>query len=148
MRSTVYKKQGAPDRRSTSSITFSTRFIMYKKQGAPDRWSTHLLLLSARASPRTKSKGLHRCVLQIYYFINQVSKSFADQRVSSSLSIIQTISHQILIGGSIYFSYTTVINIQEVRGIYLYLSSSSSSSMQKKKITKPWGCRCHQTRQH
>jgi hypothetical protein len=132
MRSTVYKKQGAPDRRSTSSITFSTRFIMYKKQGAPDRWSTHLLLLSARASPRTKSKGLHRCVLQIYYFINQVSKSFADQRVSSSLSMIQIVSHQIPIGGSIYF--------------YLYLSSSSSSNMQKKKITKPWGYHCHRTR--
>jgi hypothetical protein len=102
-RSIVYKKQGAPDRWSTSSITFSTRFVVYKKQGAPDRWSTHLLLLSARASPHTKSKGLHRCVLQIYYFINQVSKNFADQRVSSSLSMIQIISHQIPISGSIYF---------------------------------------------
>jgi hypothetical protein len=47
-----------------------------KSKGAPDRRSTHLLLLLARASPRTKSKGLHRCVLQIYYFINQVFKSF------------------------------------------------------------------------
>jgi hypothetical protein len=49
---------------------------MYKKQGAPDQRSTHLLLFSARASPRTKSKGLHRYVLQIYLLINQVFKSF------------------------------------------------------------------------
>jgi hypothetical protein len=47
-----------------------------KSKGAPDRCSTHLLLLSARASSRIKSKGLHRYVLQIYYFINQVFKSF------------------------------------------------------------------------
>jgi hypothetical protein len=59
-------------------------------------------------------------------------KYFADQRVSLSLSIIQTMSHQISIGGSIYFSYTAVINIREVRGIYLYSSASSSSSVQKK----------------
>jgi hypothetical protein len=43
-----------------------------KSKGAPDQRSTHLLLLSACASPRTKSKGLYRYVLQIYYFINQV----------------------------------------------------------------------------
>jgi hypothetical protein len=43
----------------------------HKKQGAPDERSTHLLLLSVCALPRTKSKGLHRYVLQIYYFINQ-----------------------------------------------------------------------------
>jgi hypothetical protein len=42
-----------------------------KSMGAPDQCYTHLLLLSARASPRTKSKGF-----QIYYFINQVIKSF------------------------------------------------------------------------
>jgi hypothetical protein len=47
-----------------------------KSKGAPDRCSTHLLLLSTRASSRTKSKELHRYALQIYYFINQVSKSF------------------------------------------------------------------------
>jgi hypothetical protein len=47
-----------------------------KSKGAPDQRSTHLLLLSARASPHTKSRRLHRYVLQIYYFINQVLKSF------------------------------------------------------------------------
>jgi hypothetical protein len=47
-----------------------------KSKGVPDQCSTHLLLLSARTSPHTKSKGLHRYVLQIYYFINQVFKSF------------------------------------------------------------------------
>jgi hypothetical protein len=47
-----------------------------KSKGAPDRRFTYLLLLSARASPRIKSKGLHRYVLQIYYFINQVFRSF------------------------------------------------------------------------
>jgi hypothetical protein len=47
-----------------------------KSNGAPGQHSTHLPLLLARASPRTKSKGLHRYVLQIYYFINQVFKSF------------------------------------------------------------------------
>jgi hypothetical protein len=43
-----------------------------KSKGDLDQRSTHLLLLSARASPCTKSKALHRYVLQIYYFINQV----------------------------------------------------------------------------
>jgi hypothetical protein len=70
----VQKVRGSRLTVHTSSITFSTRFAAYKKQGAPDWRYTHLLLLSARASPRTKSKGLHRYVLQICYFINQVSK--------------------------------------------------------------------------
>jgi hypothetical protein len=35
MRSTADIKQGVPDRRSTSSITFRTLFATYKKQGAP-----------------------------------------------------------------------------------------------------------------
>jgi hypothetical protein len=43
----------------------------YKKQGALDRRSTHLLLLLARASLHIKSKGLHRYVIQIDYFIIQ-----------------------------------------------------------------------------
>jgi hypothetical protein len=47
-----------------------------KSKEASNHRSTYLLLLSARASPHTKSKGLHRYVLQIYYFINQVFKSF------------------------------------------------------------------------
>jgi hypothetical protein len=98
------------------------------------------LRLFTRVAPRIKSKGL-----PIYGPL--FSKKITDQLESSSLSIIQTISHQILIGGSIYFSYTAVINIKEVRGIYLYLFASSSSSMQKKKITQPWGCHFHRTRQ-
>jgi hypothetical protein len=48
----------------------------------------YLLLLSARTSPRTKSKGLHRYVLQIYYFINQVSRSFC-----SSAGVIIPLYH-------------------------------------------------------
>jgi hypothetical protein len=155
------------------TYAFYTRSTTYKKQGAPDWRSTHLLLLSARASPRTKSKGLPFSGPHIFYYfqhaLHRVQKArgsigmgvkfvisvikfpkyFADQRVSLSLSIIQTMSHQIPIGGSIYFSYIIVITIREVRGIHLYSSASSSSSVQKKerKITKPWGCRCHRTRQ-
>jgi hypothetical protein len=117
MRSTAYKKQGAPDRRSLTqqqNYAFHTRSSAYKKQGAPDwpsliqrklmlftrvaprtkkqgapdRLSTHPLLLSARASSCTKSKGLHRYVLQIYYFINQVSRSFC-----SSAGVIIPLYH-------------------------------------------------------
>jgi hypothetical protein len=78
MRSTTYKKQGAPDRwfLTQQNLSFYMHSTAYKKQVAPDQCSTHLLLLSARASPRTKSKGLHNYVLQIKYFINQVFKSF------------------------------------------------------------------------
>jgi hypothetical protein len=60
----------------TISYTFYTRITAYKKQGAPDRHSIKLLLLSARASPRIKSNGLHMYVLQIWYLINQMFKSF------------------------------------------------------------------------
>jgi hypothetical protein len=88
---TTYKKQGAPDRRSLTqrkTYVFYTLSTVYKKQGAPDRHSTHLLLLLARVSPRTKSKGLHSYVLQIYYFINQVSRSFC-----SSAGVIIPLYH-------------------------------------------------------
>jgi hypothetical protein len=54
-----------------------TRVALHtKSKGAPDQCFTHLLLLLARTSPRTKSNELHRYVLQIYYFINQVFKRF------------------------------------------------------------------------
>jgi hypothetical protein len=79
MRNTAYKKRGAPDRRSLTQqkLMFFTRVApRIKIKEAPDQRSTYLLLLSARASSRTKSKGLHSYVLQIYYFINQVFKSF------------------------------------------------------------------------
>jgi hypothetical protein len=59
------------------TIIFFTRIApRTKSKGAPDQHSTHLLLLLTHASPRIKSKELHRYVLQIYYFINQVFKSF------------------------------------------------------------------------
>jgi hypothetical protein len=136
MRSTAYKKQWAPDRRS----------LIQQK-----------LMLFTRVAPHTKSKGLLIGAPHIFYYFQHVLRHIQKARGSIGmcskfiillkflqlsgchhpLCIIQTISHQIPIGGSIYFSYTVVINIQEVRGIYLYLSSSSSSSMQKKKITKP-----------
>jgi hypothetical protein len=106
------KSKGAPDRRSLiqqklrlftcvaphtkskglpiDDHLLSKKYMLFthvapriKSKGAPDRRSTHLLLLSARASPRIKSNGLHRYVLQIYYFINQVFKSFC-----SSVGII------------------------------------------------------------
>jgi hypothetical protein len=145
-RSLVIKKERKKER-EREKHAFYTHSTAYKKQGAPDRRPTHPLLLSEHALSRTKSNGLHRYVLQISYFINQVPEVFAAQLVSSSLCLIHTISHQIPIGGAIYFSYIAVINIREVRDIYLYLSKSSSSSMQKKKIIEPWGCRCHRTQQ-
>jgi hypothetical protein len=73
------KSQGLPiggPLLSKKIILFTRVAPRTKSNGAPDQRSTHLLLLSARASPRTKSNVLHRCVLQIYYFINQVLKSF------------------------------------------------------------------------
>jgi hypothetical protein len=79
MRSTAYKKREANDRRSLTQqklILFTCVASRTKSKGAPNQRSTHLLLLSVRASSRTKSKRLHRYVLQIYYFINQVFKSF------------------------------------------------------------------------
>jgi hypothetical protein len=79
MRSTAYKKKGAPDRRSLTQqklIFFTCVAPRAERKGALDRHSTHLLLLSARALLHKKSKVLHRYVLQIYYFINQVFKSF------------------------------------------------------------------------
>jgi hypothetical protein len=115
-----------------------------KSKGLPLN-GPHLLLVSARASPRTKSKELHRYVLQIYYFINQVFRRFC-----SSVGVVIPLYHpnNKPSDPDRWFNIlTAVINIQEVRGIYLYLSSSSSSSIQKKKITEPWGCRCHRTRQ-
>jgi hypothetical protein len=79
MRSTTYKKQGAPDRwfLTQQKLMLFTRVSLHtKSKGAPDQRSTHLLLLLPCVSPRTKSKGLHSYVLQIYYFINQIFKSF------------------------------------------------------------------------
>jgi hypothetical protein len=61
----VQKARGSRSTLHTTSITFSPCVIVYKKQGAPDRCSIRLLLLSARALPHTKNKGLPRYVLQI-----------------------------------------------------------------------------------
>jgi hypothetical protein len=104
------------------------------------------LMLFTSVAPHTKSKGLPIGGSHIFYYFRHAlrriqkawgsigmcskfiillikfSKVFVAQRVSSSLCIIQTRSHQILIGGSICFSYIAVINIQEVRAsIYIYL---------------------------
>jgi hypothetical protein len=68
---------------SAETYAFYTRSTTYKKQGAPDRRSTHLLLLSTCASPRTKCKGLHRYVLEFIILLIKFSKVFAAQQVSS-----------------------------------------------------------------
>jgi hypothetical protein len=72
----VQRARGPRSTLHTTYITFSMCLTTYKKQWAPDRRSIQLLLLSARASLHTKSKGLHRYVLHIYYLINHVFKSF------------------------------------------------------------------------
>jgi hypothetical protein len=61
----VQKERGYRSMYLSASITFSTCITAYKKLGAPDRCSIQLLLFSACTSLRTKSKGLHRYVLQI-----------------------------------------------------------------------------------
>jgi hypothetical protein len=77
-RSTAYKKSEAPDQWSLiqqNIYAFYTCSTTYKRPGAPDRlsnqYSIYLLLFLACASPRIKSKGIHRYVLQIF-IINQV----------------------------------------------------------------------------
>jgi hypothetical protein len=135
-----------------------------KSKGAIDQRSIHLLLLSARASPRTKRKGLHRYVLQIYYFINQVHRLEILAPGTSEVLIItntrkkhlgeanrmldlidsSTRSHQDK-GNSRVIDPDQWFKILLVHSCYQY--TRSSSSMQKKKITKPWGCHCHRTRQ-
>jgi hypothetical protein len=82
-RTNAYKSATDSWLTSLTIILFTRVSPRTKSKGAPDKHSTHLLLLSARASPRTKNNGLHRYVLQIYYFINQVFKSFC-----SSVGII------------------------------------------------------------
>jgi hypothetical protein len=62
MRSTAYKKQGAPDRRSLTQqkLNLFTCVAPYKKQGAPDRRS-HIqqkLSLFTYVAPHTKRKEL------------------------------------------------------------------------------------------
>jgi hypothetical protein len=75
-RTNAYKSIRGSWLMSLTIILFTRIAPRTKSKGAPDQRSTHLLLLSARASPRTKSKVLHMYVLQIYYFINLVFKSF------------------------------------------------------------------------
>jgi hypothetical protein len=73
-RTNAYKLARGSWLTSLTIILFTRIAPHTKSKGAPDQRSTHLLLLSACASPRTKSKWLYRYVLQIYYFINQVFK--------------------------------------------------------------------------
>jgi hypothetical protein len=75
-RTNTYKSIKGSWLTSLTIILFTHVAPRTKSKAAPDRRSTHLLLLSARTSPRTKSKEFHRYVIQIYYFINQVFKSF------------------------------------------------------------------------
>jgi hypothetical protein len=84
-RTNAYKLARGSWLTSLTIILFTRVASRTKSKGAPDQRSTHLLLLSPRASPHIKSKGLYRYVLQIYYFINQVFKSFLVQQVSSSM---------------------------------------------------------------
>jgi hypothetical protein len=67
---------------------FFTRVALRTKSKGLLIGSPHLLLLLARASSCTKSNGLHRYVLHIYYFINQVSRSFC-----SSAGVIIPLYH-------------------------------------------------------
>jgi hypothetical protein len=110
------------------TYAFYTRSTVYKKQGVPE-WLSLIQqkksMLFTRVASRTKSKGLPIDAPHIlYYFqhvLHRVHKArgsvgmcsrfiillikfrevFAGQLVSSSLYIIQTISHQISICGSI-----------------------------------------------
>jgi hypothetical protein len=141
--STAYKKQGAPDRRSLTQQKKLMLFTRVAPRTKSKRLPIDGPLLSeklmffTRLAPCTKSKGLLIGTPHIFYYFqhafHRVQKArdsivmcsrfiillikflevFAAQLVSSSLCIIQTISHQIPIVGSIYLSYTTVINIQE-----------------------------------
>jgi hypothetical protein len=106
-------------------------------QGAPDRCSTHLLLLSARASPRTKSKwtldrrSTHLLLLSVRASPCTKSKGVSDRRSTHLLLLSARASPRTKSKGlHSYYQYTR-----------------SSSSMQKKKVTKPWSCRYHRTRQ-
>jgi hypothetical protein len=76
-----HRVQQARDSRLTylfSSTTFNMCIAVYKKEGAPDRRIYLLLLLSACASPRTKSKGLsinvHICFYYFQYVHHHVQK--------------------------------------------------------------------------
>jgi hypothetical protein len=132
MRYTAYKKQGAPDLRSLvqqETYAFYMRNTVYKKQGAPDRCSTHLLLLSACLRHIQKARGSIGMCSKIIILLIKFSKVFAAQRVSSSLCIIQTISHQIPIRLFNILLVYSCYQYTRSKGIYLYLSSSSSSSM-------------------
>jgi hypothetical protein len=84
-RTNAYKLARGSWLTSLTIILFTRIAPCTKSKVAPYQCSTHLLLLLACTSPRTKSKGLHRYVLQIYYFTNQVFKSVSAQQVSSSM---------------------------------------------------------------
>jgi hypothetical protein len=161
------KSKGLP----IGGLLLSKKFILFtrvssriKSKGALDRCFTHLLLLPARTSPRTKSKWHHRFVLQIYYFINQVhGPEILAPGTSEVLVITNTPkkhpeeANQMLdlIGSSMRShedeGNNGVIDPDQWFKILLvyscYQYTRSSSSMQKQKITKPWGCCCHRTLQ-
>jgi hypothetical protein len=84
-RTNAYKSVRGSWLTSLAIILFTRIAPCIKSKGAPNQCSTHLLLFSAHASSCTKSTELHRYMLQIYYFINQVLKVFVAQQVSSSM---------------------------------------------------------------
>jgi hypothetical protein len=61
----IQKVGGYQSMLHTACITCSMRIAAYEKQEALDQRSIQLLLLSTRASPCTKNKGLDRYVLHI-----------------------------------------------------------------------------------
>jgi hypothetical protein len=75
-RTNAYKSVRGSWLTSLAIILFTRIAPCIKSKGAPNQRFTHLLLFLAHASPCTKSNELHRYMLQIYYFINQVFKSF------------------------------------------------------------------------
>jgi hypothetical protein len=123
MHSTAYKKQGAPDRRSLNKklMLFTRVALCTKSKGLPIGDGPHIFYYFQHVLRRVqKARGSIGMRSKFVILLIKFPKiNFADQRESSSLSIIQIISHQIPIDGSIYFSYTIVINIQEGASIYI-----------------------------
>jgi hypothetical protein len=114
--STAYKKQGTLDRRpliyqKKKSMLF-TRVASRRKSKRLPIGAPHILYCFQHALCRIHKvrDSVGMCSRFIILLI-KFSEVFASQLVSSSLCIIQTISHQIPIDGSIYLSYTTIINI-------------------------------------
>jgi hypothetical protein len=74
-----------------ASLTIShMRNAAYKSARAPDQRSIHLLLLSVRASPCTKSKGLQINAPYIFYYFQHAHRRV--QKARFSISMLDTAS--------------------------------------------------------